>query len=117
MSTKPRQNDTNKKLRTKEDKEEKKKDVKIPYAEFVSLTLPEYENLISEHGEETTKELIVTLDNYKGANGKKYKSDYRAILNWVVSRVTEDQKRRGAVNNEISRYSDENHHAGIDFGF
>ncbi len=25
-----------------------------------------------------------------GANGKKYKSDYRAILNWVVDKVKKD---------------------------
>ena len=32
------------------------------------------------------------LDNYKGANGKKYKSDYRAILNWVVKRAKEENQ-------------------------
>ena len=25
-----------------------------------------------------------------GANGKKYRSDYRAILNWVVDKVKKD---------------------------
>ncbi len=25
-----------------------------------------------------------------GANGKKYKSDYRAILNWVVAKAKQD---------------------------
>ena len=30
---------------------------------------------------------IVELDNYKGARGKTYKDDYRAILCWVVDRV------------------------------
>jgi hypothetical protein len=37
--------------------------------------------------------MIEVLDNYKGANGKKYKSDYRAILNWVVERVEREEKR------------------------
>ena len=32
---------------------------------------------------------IVELDNYKGARGKTYKDDYRAILCWVVDRVKE----------------------------
>ena len=34
-----------------------------------------------------TDELIRVLDNYKGSSGKKYKSDYRAILTWTVERV------------------------------
>ena len=29
----------------------------------------------------------------KGANGKTYKSDYRAILNWVVKRYQEEQSK------------------------
>lgn len=60
---------------------------KIKYAEFVSLEQSEYDKLVEQHGEESVKEMITVLDNYKGANGKKYKSDYRAILNWVVDRV------------------------------
>ncbi len=32
------------------------------------------------------------LDNYKGASGKRYKSDYRAILNWVPERVLSEKK-------------------------
>ena len=75
----------------KNDKNEKK-DKKIIYAEFVQLTETEYQKLISQFGEEATKKMIEVLDNYKGANGKKYKSDYRAILNWVVDRVTKQQK-------------------------
>jgi hypothetical protein len=68
-------------------KNEIKKDNKIQYADFVSMTLEEYEKLISEHGEANVKEMIKVLDNYKGASGKTYKSDYRAILNWVIERV------------------------------
>lgn len=71
-------------------KEEKKES----YAEFVTMTNVEYEKLINTYGEEFTKKCIETLDNYKGANGKKYKSDYRAILNWVVKKVTEDSKQQ-----------------------
>lgn len=67
----------------KSDKEIKKK----KYAEFVSLSKHEYQKLIDTYGQQTTKTLITTLDNYKGSSGKKYKSDYRAILNWVVDKV------------------------------
>lgn len=68
----------------------KEKINKIQYAEFVTLSQEEYDKLISSHGEEKTKRMIDILDNYKGANNKKYASDYRAILNWVVDRVSKE---------------------------
>jgi len=72
------------------------KDVnKIVYAEFVKLTETEYNKLVSEHNESNTKIFISILDNYKGANGKVYKSDYRAILNWVIDRAKADGKYKG----------------------
>lgn len=69
-----------------------KKIKKVQYAEFVSMKTEEYQKLIENYGEEFTKQCIETLDNYKGANGKKYKDDYRAILNWVIDRVKEKRK-------------------------
>lgn len=69
------------------DKEKKKK-----YTDFVSLKPSEYEKLISEHGEKNTNLLIGILSNYKGANGKKYKSDYLAILNWVIDKAKKEGK-------------------------
>lgn len=73
--------DTNKNV--KNDKNEKK----IKYAEFVTFYESEYQKLVSEFGEEATRKMISTLDNYKGSKGKKYVSDYRAVLNWVVDRI------------------------------
>lgn len=75
----------------KKRKEKEIKDKKI-YAEFVTLTEDEYNKLVDKHGKEVTHECIMVLDNYKGQsekNKKKYSSDYRAILNWVVARVQE----------------------------
>lgn len=69
------------------DKEKKK----IKYSEFVSLLEKEYDTLISDHGEKNTKLFIETLNNYKGSSGKKYKSDYLTILNWVI----DDTKKKG----------------------
>ena len=66
------------------------KDNKITFAEFVAMTKEEHEKLTKDYGEAATKKLIEILDNYKGANGKSYKSDYRAILNWVVKRYQEE---------------------------
>lgn len=71
-----------------------KQETKNKYAEFVSLTDKEYNKLISDHGQINTNILIETLDNYKGSNGKKYKSDYRAILNWVLDKTIKENKYR-----------------------
>ena len=71
-----------------------KKAPKIKYAEFVSLTEEEYSSLVARLGsEERVKRCIEILDNYKGAYGKKYRSDYRAILNWVITRLEEEEQR------------------------
>lgn len=78
----------------------KKEEEKIQFAEFVSMTNVEHEKLVNTYGEEFTKQCITILDNYKGANGKKYKSDYRAILNWVVDKVKQNSNKnsKGGMN-------------------
>jgi len=68
---------------------------KTQYAEFVSMTNDEHTSLVSKYGEKGTARCIEILDNYKGANGRKYTSDYRAILNWVVKRLDEEQRTQG----------------------
>lgn len=68
----------------------KPKSDKTQFAEFVSMTNDEYTSLVAKVGEMGAKRCIEILDNYKGANGKKYESDYRAILNWVVTRYQEE---------------------------
>lgn len=72
----------------KEEKKEPKEETgKIHFAEFVTMTNDEYEKLVVAHGKELADQCIEKLDNYKGSSGKKYKSDYRAILSWVLSEV------------------------------
>mgnify|MGYP006957493083 FL=1 len=66
---------------------------KVEYAEFVSMTEEEHQKLIDQYGPEMTARFIEELDNYKGSSGKMYKSDYRAILKWVVKKVTEEYGR------------------------
>ncbi|MBQ6403805.1 MAG: hypothetical protein IJI27_07860 [Oscillospiraceae bacterium] len=70
---------------------EEKKPKKIKYAEFVSMTEEEHRKLCEKYGEPFAAACIETLSNYKGSKGKTYKSDYLAILNWVVDRVNEKQ--------------------------
>lgn len=70
-----------------------KKEEKIHFAEFVSMTNAEYEKLVSTYGKKFADQCINVLDNYKGAKGKNYKSDYRAILSWVIDKVEKDGLR------------------------
>ena len=62
----------------------KPKKTKHKYAPEVLLTEEEYGKLVAEHGEDGAKWMIQKLDDYKASRGTTYKSDYRAILNWVV---------------------------------
>ena len=62
-------------------------DNKNKYSECVFLTDDEHKKLVEKYGELNTRRFIEKLNNYKGANGKKYASDYKAILNWVVESV------------------------------
>jgi len=57
---------------------------KTEYAEFVKMTEVEYNKLKYRFGKFHTEKAIYLLNNYKGSNGKKYKSDYHTILNWVI---------------------------------
>jgi hypothetical protein len=65
----------------------KKPDNRIQYAEFVKMTQIEHGKLVEQYGEEMTDRFIQKLDNHKGASGRTYKSDYRAILSWVIDAV------------------------------
>lgn len=83
-----------------------KENPKIQFAEFVSMTNAEHEKLVSTYGTDFTNKCIEVLDNYKGANGKKYKDDYRAILNWVIDRVKKDKpevKEKSALERLVER--------------
>ena len=52
----------------------------------------EYSKLKQDHGEKNTNLFITILNNYKGSTGKKYKSDYMTILNWVIDKAKKENK-------------------------
>lgn len=88
-------NATKKPIKKSKENKSKEKNIKespdkIAYADFVTMTEEEYRRLVDKHGEEKTARMIEVLDNYKGSIGRKYKSDYHAILNWVVKRVDDE---------------------------
>jgi len=78
---------------------------KVKFAEFVSLTNVEYSALVTQFGEHGAKRMIEILDDYKGASGKTYKSDYRAIRTWVINKYQEGIQQKGGLDNGIRRKS------------
>ena len=89
-----------KQSKAKEQETRAPKPPKISYAENVQLTEAECQKLVDKYGQSATDWMIEKLDNYKGANGKKYKNDYRAILNWVVEKYQE-QLAKGQIRGQM----------------
>lgn len=93
-----------------EDKSEVKKESsikaakKIKYAEDVSMTEEDYKKLVDLYGQVKVTKMITKLENYKGSSGKKYKSDYRAILSWVVDAV--DKEDNSTRKKPITNFAD-----------
>lgn len=73
-----------------------KADPKRAYAENVRLTEAEFGRLVERFGEPAARRMIEILDHYKGAHGRRYRSDYRAILSWVVDRYHQEAGRKNA---------------------
>lgn len=93
---------------------------KKKYAEFVMMTEKEGEKLRAEFGEEGSARLVEILNNYKGSSGKKYKSDYLAIKNWVVDRYLNekaDHEKRTTKSRAGNSSSDEELMRGIASGY
>ncbi len=83
---------------------------KTKYADFVKMKPEEYDTLCAKVGKPATDKCIEVLDNYKGSKGKTYKDDYRAILSWVLKKVTEEYP------NLIQKPSDSSEEGGNPFG-
>lgn len=74
------------------------KNIKIEYAELVTMTEHQYNLLVSKHGLEKTKGLIEMLSDGKNAKGYTYKSDYHAINMWVVKEWEKRESERAKGN-------------------
>jgi len=74
------------KIKLIEDKE------KVKHKDCVFLFEKEFEKLKKDHGEQITERAVDILNNYKMSTGKNYKSDYHAILNWVLEKAKENKK-------------------------
>lgn len=71
----------------RKEKEINKEKEKHPYRENVLLTSDEYQKLIDQYGQSHVEKMLDKLAGYKLSKGKTYKSDYGAILQWVVEAV------------------------------
>jgi len=81
----------------KEEEEQEQSD-KVKFADSVYLSNDEYSKLVEKLTEPRAKKAIEILDNYKGSSGKKYKSDYKAILNWVINELEKREKFSNGTN-------------------
>ena len=73
---------------------------KKKYMDAVFLTTEEYEKLKEKLGKDVDMAIEI-LNNYKMAKGKRYKSDYHAIFNWVIDKVKEKKKSRPDNQKEV----------------
>lgn len=76
---------------------------KVKYADYVSMTKSEHGKLVEKYGTAAVYQMIEKLDNHKGARGAKYKSDYRAILSWVVDWWKQKEEKRNGTNQSGGR--------------
>jgi hypothetical protein len=86
----------NKELYPTPKKPEKPTVIKKVYHDYVELTAEEYQKLQNKF-EVNTDAMIEVMATYKGSNGKKYKSDYLAILtnfDWILKKVRAETLRR-----------------------
>ena len=64
-------------------REEKIREEKRRYGDFVFLLESHYENLCVAYGKKIIDAKISDLNNYIGSTGRKYKSHYHTLLNWL----------------------------------
>ena len=77
---------------------------KKKYAEAVTMTEDEYQKLTEQHATAFVEKCIKILNNYKLSSGKRYKSDYHTILNWVIERVSKDYPQLDKPTAQSSAY-------------
>jgi len=73
----------------KESIKKEKPPEKDKYLDSVTLTREQHDSLKKKYGD-LLPAILQKLNNYKMASGRKYKSDYHAILSWVGNEVEKD---------------------------
>jgi hypothetical protein len=72
---------------------------KEEYAPAVTMTKDQHGTLIKDYGVDIATAAIDKLSVYKMSKGKKYKSDYHAILNWVIHEVSGKDRQQVKAEN------------------
>ncbi len=70
-------------------REDKIREDKIGFLDFVYMTKEEHKKLLDKLGKDKTEDMIERLNNYIGSKGKKYKSHYFTILTWSREKIEE----------------------------
>jgi hypothetical protein len=78
---------------------------KIQYANCVSMTEKEHQELVDLFGEEKTQEWINRLNLWKSSKGRKTHSDYYTILDWH-NREKDKQKERAITSGSKTSLDD-----------
>jgi len=76
------------------------KNKKIKFLDCVYLDEIERDKLIKDYTLHGFNKIVQIINDYKMANGKKYKSDYHAIKNWVIDRYRKENKINGIQGND-----------------
>lgn len=86
---------------------DRKKETRKLYAEDVKLSEREYQALCDNYSIPFADKCIEILNNYKLSSGKKYKSDYHAILSWVVGRTKQQYPELSAFKKPVTDNEDD----------
>jgi hypothetical protein len=83
--------------------------------ERVTLSAEEYRKLVDRYGERRTERMVERLADYKERTGRVYRSDYRAILNWVAKKVIDEET--AATQKEAKQHGVTQEHSAKSGGF
>lgn len=78
---------TNHKQECKNDKNEKSvgdSPARIKFLDFVLMTKDEHQKLLDRFGQEMTNDYMERLNNHIGSKGRRYKSHYYTICQWIA---------------------------------
>jgi predicted SnoaL-like aldol condensation-catalyzing enzyme len=76
---------------------------KNKYASSVYLYQSQFNELVEKYGSENAAKMIELLNNYKEAHGRKYQSDFHAILQWVADKVIGNKKNEKTIKEKDSQ--------------
>jgi hypothetical protein len=90
-------------------KQKQETETKVSVRNNVALLPAEISNLESEFSKEELDWIYDKLSNYKLAKGKKYKSDYGAINQWVKDALLEKKEKNSAKKENVPAMSKTQH--------